>query len=241
MIVRGVGVATATLGVGFAMFEKDAKRMLAFHTVSQVGFILAAPLAGGIYALSHGLVKSCLFLSAGQLHSRKFVDLKSKPISFGLWFALSLAGLSISGLPFFYGYGAKALTMAELLSWQSLAMNIISIGTAISFSKFIFLPHTKLTFESMDGGKRIETKTFYPYLAIAMLLLCLVAGSLTHLDVYVTSLMLKAVVIILIGWSCYHLIIKKLTVKLPREFEKVDHLIGLMTLMIVTLFWKILI
>ncbi|MEM1310969.1 MAG: cation:proton antiporter, partial [Cyanobacteria bacterium P01_H01_bin.153] len=61
-IVRLFGVGTAVLGVGYAVFEKDAKRMLAFHTVSQLGFVLAAPEVGGFYALTHGLVKSALFL-----------------------------------------------------------------------------------------------------------------------------------------------------------------------------------
>ncbi len=42
-LIRGLGVGTALLGVGYAVFEKDTKRMLAFHTVSQLGFILAAP------------------------------------------------------------------------------------------------------------------------------------------------------------------------------------------------------
>ena len=40
--------ATALLGVGYAVFEKDTKRMLAFHTISQLGFILAAPVVAGI-------------------------------------------------------------------------------------------------------------------------------------------------------------------------------------------------
>ncbi|HIK45917.1 MAG TPA: cation:proton antiporter, partial [Leptolyngbyaceae cyanobacterium M65_K2018_010] len=42
-VVRFFGAATALLGVVYAVFEKDTKRMLAFHTVSQMGFVLAAP------------------------------------------------------------------------------------------------------------------------------------------------------------------------------------------------------
>ena len=60
-IVRFFGVSTALLGVFYAVFEKDTKRMLAFHTISQLGFVLAAPTVGGFYALTHGLVKSALF------------------------------------------------------------------------------------------------------------------------------------------------------------------------------------
>jgi multicomponent Na+:H+ antiporter subunit D len=80
-IVRLFGVGTALLGVSYAMFEKDAKRMLAFHTISQVGFILAAPEVGGFYALTHGLVKSSLFLIAGNLPSRNLKELKHTPFT----------------------------------------------------------------------------------------------------------------------------------------------------------------
>jgi multicomponent Na+:H+ antiporter subunit D len=80
-IVRFFGVCTALLGVGYAVLEKDIKRMLAFHTISQLGFILAAPIVGGFYALTHGLVKSALFLIAGVLPSRNFKELQHQPIN----------------------------------------------------------------------------------------------------------------------------------------------------------------
>ncbi len=48
LLVQGLGVATAIFGVSYAMLAKDSKRMLAFHTVSQMGFVLAAPVVGGV-------------------------------------------------------------------------------------------------------------------------------------------------------------------------------------------------
>jgi multicomponent Na+:H+ antiporter subunit D len=137
-IVRLFGVGTALLGVGYAMFEKDSKRMLAFHTISQVGFILAAPEVGGFYALTHGLVKSSLFLTAGNLPSRNLKDLKHIPIHTPIWIALVVASFSISGFPLLSGFGAKVLTMKNLLPWQVIGMNLAALGTAISFAKFIF-------------------------------------------------------------------------------------------------------
>ena len=76
-IVHLCGVGTALLGVGYAVFEKDSKRMLAFQTVSQLGFVLAAPEVGGFYALTHGLVKSALFLISGAAPSRNLIALGS--------------------------------------------------------------------------------------------------------------------------------------------------------------------
>jgi multicomponent Na+:H+ antiporter subunit D len=142
-IVRLFGVGTALLGVFFAVFEKDTKRMLAFHTVSQLGFILAAPEVGGFYALTHGLVKSSLFLIVGNLPSRNFKELQNQHLSKQLWIPLVIASFSISGFPLLSGFGAKVLTMKKLLPWQVVGMNIAALGTAISFAKFIFLPHSK--------------------------------------------------------------------------------------------------
>jgi multicomponent Na+:H+ antiporter subunit D len=116
-IVRIFGVGTALLGVFYAMFEKDSKRMLAFHTVSQLGFILAAPEVGEIYALGHGLVKSSLFLIAGSLPSRNLKELQHKPIDIRIWMTLVIASLSISGFPLLVGFGAKVLTLKHLLPW----------------------------------------------------------------------------------------------------------------------------
>ena len=167
-IVRFFGVCTALLGVGYAVFEKDTKRMLAFHTISQLGFVLAAPVVAGFYALTHGLVKSALFLIAGVLPSRNFKELQHQPIDTPIWVALVIASFSISGFPLLSGFGAKVLTTKNLLPWQVIAMNIAALGTAISFAKFIFLPHQKSPptpqplpqpLSSQERGERQTQKT----------------------------------------------------------------------------------
>jgi len=119
-LIRLLGVLTAIFGVSYAVFEKDSKRMLAFHTISQLGFILAAPVVSGFYTLTHGLVKSCLFLLAGVLPSRNFKELQQQSISNSLWIALVVASFSISGFPLLSGFGAKALTMKNLVPWQEI-------------------------------------------------------------------------------------------------------------------------
>ena len=140
-VVRFFGVSTALLGVGYAVFEKDTKRMLAFHTISQLGFVLAAPVVAGFYALTHGLVKSALFLIAGVLPSRNFKELQYTPLDTPIWIARVIASFSMSGFPLLSGFGAKVLTTKNLLTLQVIAMNIAALGTAISFAKIILLPH----------------------------------------------------------------------------------------------------
>ncbi|WP_293143056.1 MULTISPECIES: cation:proton antiporter [unclassified Microcoleus] len=228
-IVRIFGVATALMGVSYAVFEKDTKRMLAFHTISQLGFILAAPAVGGFYALAHGLVKSSLFLLAGSLPSRSLKELQSKPIDPSLWIALVIASLSISGFPLLAGFGAKVLTVKNLLPWQVIAMNIAAVGTAISFAKFIFIPR---------GEKQEVQPGLWP--AVILLIGGLVIANVAYLDAYSIESIVKAVGTIAIGWLIYVLIIKRLAIALPRAAEQFDHLVGVMTLTLIVLFWMAL-
>ena len=235
-IVRFFGVCTALLGVGYAVFEKDTKRMLAFHTISQLGFVLAAPVVAGFYALTHGLVKSALFLIAGVLPSRNFKELQYKPIAFPIWIALIIASFSISGFPLLSGFGAKVLTTKNLLPWQVVAMNIAALGTAISFAKFIFLPHKKLGADSEEKEVKILPGFWW---AMAVLLGGLVAANVIYYEAYTLKNLVKPLLTIFLGWGIYLLVIKKLAIKLPRAIEQFDHLIGVMSLTLILLFWTV--
>ncbi|PHJ58851.1 monovalent cation/H+ antiporter subunit D [Nostoc linckia z18] len=226
-MVRTFGVCTALLGVFYAVFEKDTKRMLAFHTVSQLGFILAAPKVGGFYALTHGLVKAVLFLIAGALPSRNFKELQHQAIATPVWIALVMASFSISGFPLLSGFGAKVLTTKNLLPWQAIAMNVAALGTAISFAKFIFLPR---------GGNANVKPGFWG--AVILLIGGLVVANIVYYEAYTYENIIKPLATIGIGWLAYWLIFKRLALKLPRVLEQFDHLIGVMSLILILLFWK---
>lgn len=235
-VVRLFGVGTALLGVGYAVFEKDTKRMLAFHTISQLGFVLAAPVVAGFYALTHGLVKSALFLIAGILPSRSFKELQHQPIDRKIWIALVIASFSISGFPLLSGFGAKVLTTKNLLPWQVLGMNIAALGTAISFAKFIFLPHQSSSPNSLEGKGNQKLQLGF-WLAMVILLGGLIGANVFYYEAYTLKNTVKPLLTIFVGWLAYLFIFKKLTVKLPRAIEKFDHLIGVMSLMSILLFW----
>lgn len=231
-MVRFFGVATALLGVGYAVFAKDSKRILAFHTVSQLGFILAAPAVGGFYALTHGLVKSALFLIAGNLPSRDIKELKKNPMPTSMWVVLAIASFSISGFPLLAGFGAKVLTSKNLVPWQVIGMNIAALGTAISFAKFIFLPH------SSEVSSDTVKKSFW--VAIALLLSGLVLANGFYYEAYSLKNTVKPLVTIAAGWLAYLLIVQKLSIKLPRVAEQFNHLIGAMSLVLTFLLWMVL-
>lgn len=231
-IVRIFGVGAALLGVSYAVFEQDTKRLLAFSTVSQLGFVLAAPEVSGFYALTHGLVKSALFLIAGALPSRSFKELHHKPMPTPIWIALAIASFSMSGFPMLSGFGAKVLTMKNLLPWQVIAMNVAALGTAISFAKFIFLPHQQQA--------ELERKGTGFWLAVILLVGGLLVANVVYYQAYTVANIIKPLVIIGTGWLLYFLMVKKSALKLPRTLERFEHLLGMMMLLLIPLFWMVM-
>ena len=228
-IVKFFGVATALLGVSYAMFERDTKRTLAFSTISQLGFVLAAPVAGGFYALTHGLAKSALFLIAGILPSRSFQELRAQGIDKKMGISLAIAGLSISGFPLLSGFSAKVITIKNFLPWQVIAMNIATVGTAITFAKFVFLPWNQNQLEKKSGF----------WWGMVILLGGLIVANGVYFEVYTINNLLKSMGKIAIGWLVYLLILRKLVIKLPQAIEQFDHLIGSMSLILILVFWMI--
>jgi multicomponent Na+:H+ antiporter subunit D len=174
-------------------------------------------------------VKSALFLIAGILPSRKFKELQSQPINTQIWIALVIASFSISGFPLLSGFGAKVLTSKNLLPWQVIGMNIAALGTSISFAKFIFLPH-----QTIKEKKQIASGFWG---AMAILLGGLIAANGVYYQAYTFKNILKPLATIAIGWLAYGFIFQKSVIKLPKVMEKFDHLIGVMSLMLILIFW----
>lgn len=233
-ILQVLSVATAFLGVGYAIFEKDTKRMLASSTISQLGFVLAAPAVAGLYALSHGLAKASMFLVAGNLPSRSFQELRQTPIQLPVWGVLVAASLSISGFPLMAGFGAKTLTLKSLAPWQSIGLTIAAIGTVIAFSKFIFLPFKRFA----EPAKQLSVGF---WLAIILLLGGLVTSNSFSLETYTPSNIIKSLLVVAAGWLLYGVLIRKLKIELPRAAEKLEHLIGAMSLILVLLFSMVMV
>jgi multicomponent Na+:H+ antiporter subunit D len=144
---------------------------------------------------------------------------------------LAIASFSISGFPLLSGYGAKILTMENLRPWQVIGMNLAALGTAISFAKFIFLPHQSQPIEARPA--------LQPSFWIAMLLLVggLFAANVVYYDAYSWDNIVKPLAIIGLVWVAYWAIFRHLAIKLPRLLEQFDHLIGFMGLNLILLFW----
>jgi multicomponent Na+:H+ antiporter subunit D len=145
-ILVPLGVIMALYGVVYAVLENDCRRLLAYHIISQVGYMVAGVGLGTdmaingacAHAFAHILYKGLLFMGCGAvLHmtgESKFTELG------GLWrkmpwtFVFTLiGGLSISAFPLFSGFVSKSMIVSagfeEHKLWVGFLLLLASAGT----------------------------------------------------------------------------------------------------------------
>ena len=130
-----IGWASAGLGLLFALVEADAKRLLAWSTLSQMGLVVLAPAAGGLYALGHGLAKAALFLLARRFPGRDLAGWAGRPLDAGVWLPLWIGSLSIVGVPPLLGFFAKAGLDRGLPEPTGLLLSLLTVGTAAVYAR----------------------------------------------------------------------------------------------------------
>lgn len=236
-----LATGSALLGVVYAITETDIKRLLAFSTVSQMGFVLVAPPVAGFYALSHGLAKAALFLLSGSLPSRDRYTLQQTSISLPLWIALALASLSMSGFPLLAGFGSKVLALKDLAPWQSITMNTAALGTTIAMTTFLWIPpqHNQRQNLGLELTQARQPRKIGLGLAITVLLSGLLAANFLDLEAYTLDSTSKALILVVAGWLISILWLRKLRIHLPKVMEQFKHLIGVMSLTLTLLFWMV--
>ncbi len=172
IVLMVIGSFTIMAAVMMALIQHNLKKLLSYHAVSQVGYMVLGigtgiPLAvaGGIFhMLNHAIYKSSLFLGSGAVeHRMKTTDLnklgglaKLMPITFVTFF---IAALSISGVPPFNGFFSKWMIyqgVVELakfggagnlwILWLLAAM----FGSALTLASFMKLIHA--TFLGTPSG-----------------------------------------------------------------------------------------
>ncbi|MDD2716740.1 MAG: proton-conducting transporter membrane subunit, partial [Candidatus Wallbacteria bacterium] len=161
---------SALISAGAAMIETDMKRIIAYSTISQIGFIflgLAAgnelAIAGGLlYILMHGLAKAGLFLCAGIVeHSAKTKDItkmgglfQQMPITA---FSFLFCSLSVMGIPPFGGFWSKYMVLTGAaqehiyVSLMFLFGAVMTIIYLFRIFRLIFLGESKLEHPHHEG------------------------------------------------------------------------------------------
>lgn len=167
-----VGSVTIVAAVMMALIQHDMKRLLGYHAVSQVGYMVLGigtgnpvGIAGGLFhMLNHAIYKSCLFLSGGAVEKKAgTTDLdklggfaRVMPVTF---ITFLIASFAISGVPPFNGFASKwmvyqgIIDLAKNGGWLWIVWLVAAMfGSALTLASFMKLIHTVFLGQS-SGGK----------------------------------------------------------------------------------------
>jgi NADH-quinone oxidoreductase subunit L len=138
--VMAVGVLSALLAAIMALVSTDLKRVLAYSTVSQLGYMVYAIGAGSVFAsqfhlFSHSIFKALLFLSAGAvIHSVGTRDMTKmggvgKKLPFVKWVFI-IGSLALVGIPILNGFWSKEMILEAGLKGGSIIYYAVMVFTA---------------------------------------------------------------------------------------------------------------
>jgi len=205
-VLMFLGSLTIVAAVMMAIVQHDLKRLLGYHAVSQVGYMLlgigtgtALGIAGGLFhMLNNTIYKSCLFFGAGAVEKRtETTDLerlgglaKIMPVTF---VAFLIASLAISGVPPFNGFASKWMIYQGVIEtaktsgglwvvWLVSAM----FGSALTLASFMKLIHAVFLGQShkdwlpLIKDKKSEIGATIKIPGMVLALLCVVFGVFAH-------------------------------------------------------------
>jgi multicomponent Na+:H+ antiporter subunit D len=194
-LLRVLLVVLGVIGVFFGSFAatgaNHAKRMLAYSTLGQIGYILVAVgwgtplalLAAIVYIFNHSLIKSALLMLAGAVASRAPVKTAAFDMVGGVGRAMPFAGalffiggLALAGIPPTNGFISKlALFQSGVEAGEITTLILVAVGSLIS------IVYVGRAYQLIFWGPRTSDGELKPYgdrlLAPALLVgLCLVLG-----------------------------------------------------------------
>ncbi|MEA5115081.1 MAG: proton-conducting transporter membrane subunit [Geobacteraceae bacterium] len=168
-ILMTFGVITILVAVMMALVQKDFKRLLSYHAISQVGYMIlgigtAVPvgIVGGIFhMINHAMYKSCLFLTGGSVESRAgTTDLmklggigKRMPITFACFI---IAAAAISGVPPFNGFFSKELVYDGALECHWIYYAGALLGSFLTAASFLKLGHAAFLGRNDDLSSKVK-------------------------------------------------------------------------------------
>jgi multicomponent Na+:H+ antiporter subunit D len=150
-LLMWMGIAMALYGVVFALMENDLRRLLSYHIVSQVGFMVAGvgigtqlAVNGAVsHAFCHVIYKGLLMMSVGAIifttGRSRLSELGGLAKKHPALFVLFLIGaVSISGIPMFSGFVSKSMTISAAAGSDraiiEIALIVASVGTFLSIA-----------------------------------------------------------------------------------------------------------
>jgi formate hydrogenlyase subunit 3/multisubunit Na+/H+ antiporter MnhD subunit len=204
-ILAFIGATTVIIAVMIAMVQHNLKKLLSYHAISQVGYMVLGiatmtpvGIAGGVFhMLNHAIYKCCLFLcggaveqAAGTAELDKLGGLgKKMPITF---VACLIAALSISGIPPFNGFVSKWMVYQGVIQMGTLGtgagaglwpiwLTCAIFGSALTLASFVKFIHS--IFLSRLPGELKDVKEVSPLQTVPMVVLaslCVFFGIFYH-------------------------------------------------------------
>lgn len=180
-VVMIVGILTAFTAASIGIVQNDFKKVLAYSTVSQLGFMFAALgvgafTAGVFHVMTHAFFKGLLFLAAGAvihgMHDEQNIKRmgglsQHMPTTYKTFFVATLA---IAGIPFFSGFFSK-----DEILWLTFSnggwFSWLVLATAAFFTAFYMFRLLKLVFH---GKERFDHHKVHPHEAPKTMLFALV-------------------------------------------------------------------
>jgi NADH-quinone oxidoreductase subunit L len=178
-----IGALTIVLAVMMALIQKDYKKLLSYHAISQVGYMvlgigtcLPVGIIGGIFhMINHSLYKSCLFLTGGSVEKQAGTTNLEKlgglwlkmPVTFACFF---VAAASISGVPPFNGFFSKEMVYRGALERGTIFYLAAIIGSFLTAASFLKLGHAAFLGKfgvASKGVKEASWSMLVPMIVIA--------------------------------------------------------------------------
>jgi len=193
LILMVLGTLSMVIGVFLAIGQWDFKRLLAYHSISQIGYVilgigLGTPLGiiGGLFHLfNHSVFKSLLFLNSGAVEyatgTRDLQKMGGLMTKMPITGTTSLvASMSIAGIPPFNGFWSKLIIIIACVQanrlgyafWAVLA-SILTLASFMKVMKYAFFGKLR------EKWNKVEEVPVYMKLAMIILaLICVVGGVL---------------------------------------------------------------
>jgi len=197
VLLMTIGGITIILAVMMALIQKDYKKLLSYHAISQVGYMilgigtcLPAGIIGGLFhMINNALYKSCLFLTGGAVEKQagttdlgKLGGLGSKmPVTFACF---TIAAVSISGVWPFNGFFSKELVYDAALERGWIFYLLAVGGSFFTAASFLKLGHAAFLGKLPQEHKNVKEAPFSmlaPMAAIACV--CVLFGVFNSLPI----------------------------------------------------------
>ncbi len=201
VLLAAIGALTIIAAVVIAMVQHNLKKLLSYHAISQVGYMILGistgtmvGIAGGVFhMLNHAIYKSCLFLCGGAVEQATGTSELDRLGGLGKKMSLTftaclIAALSISGIPPFNGFVSKWMVYQGLIEmgntqtsaaaqlwpvWLLAAM----FGSALTLASFVKVIHSVFLSRQPSDLKDVKEVSFFqtfPMLVLAAL--CVIFG-----------------------------------------------------------------